>query len=271
LKSLTLTGRFFLIFITKVLVLLNITLAFSASPGDSIKPLTQVNKEFLVVAHIVYNADTIAGIDSATIVTALASTNFLFAPIGVSFKLCKVDYIYNFQFDMIDDTKFTGNRDDLLSQFWVANRINLFYVSSLSGPNGLEGGDADLGGITSSQKVGIVIVKGGAALTHEMGHYFNLSHTFGDPPPVSTELVNGSNCAISGDSICDTPADPYTLGSNYVDGNCSFIYTGKDANGDYYDPDVSNIMSYYGGCRCKFTYQQYERMAKYYLSNPIEW
>lgn len=37
----------------------------------------------------------------------------------------------------------------------------------------------------------------GRTLTHELGHFFNLDHTF--------ESCDGSNCATSGDLICDTP------------------------------------------------------------------
>ena len=38
----------------------------------------------------------------------------------------------------------------------------------------------------------------GRTLTHELGHFFNLNHTF--------DGCDGANCANSGDRICDTPA-----------------------------------------------------------------
>lgn len=38
----------------------------------------------------------------------------------------------------------------------------------------------------------------GRTLTHELGHFFNLNHTF--------DGCDGANCATSGDRICDTPA-----------------------------------------------------------------
>lgn len=38
----------------------------------------------------------------------------------------------------------------------------------------------------------------GRTLTHELGHFFNLAHTF--------DGCDGSNCATSGDRVCDTPA-----------------------------------------------------------------
>jgi hypothetical protein len=37
----------------------------------------------------------------------------------------------------------------------------------------------------------------GRTLTHELGHFFNLAHTF--------QACDGANCANSGDRICDTP------------------------------------------------------------------
>jgi hypothetical protein len=108
-----------------------------------------------------------------------------------------------------------------------------------------------------------------------MGHYFGLSHTF-EP---GGELVDGSNCSTVSDGICDTPADPFVEGDNtadYVNANCKFISMKKDANGQYYDPIVGNIMSYYpNACKCSaglgFTHDQYLKMANTYLSNPGMW
>ena len=38
----------------------------------------------------------------------------------------------------------------------------------------------------------------GRTLTHEIGHFFNLAHTF--------QACDGANCASSGDRVCDTPS-----------------------------------------------------------------
>jgi hypothetical protein len=38
----------------------------------------------------------------------------------------------------------------------------------------------------------------GRTLTHELGHFFNLNHTF--------QGCDGANCATSGDRVCDTPS-----------------------------------------------------------------
>ena len=83
----------------------------------------------------------------------------------------------------------------------------------------------------------------GRTLTHELGHYFNLDHTFAG--------CGTSNCNTSGDRICDTPAQSvedyscpgagtvaacvngeYALSMNYmdyVDDACMYMFTGGQA------------------------------------------
>jgi hypothetical protein len=211
-------------------------------------------------------------VDTVAFKSALAAVNTIFAPIKVSFSLCEVRYIDNYNYDTINDQ----TRKEALIKYQVANRINIFLVSSLAGT---ECGNADLGGILRSKQVGIFLLRGSClnatTLAHELGHYFSLGHTFGNTGSRTTETANGSNCEVAGDGICDTPADPYVIGDNslYINSDCVFINSSlKDSNGDYYDPDVSNIMSYYFPCICnKFTWEQYEKMASYYLENPFIW
>ena len=108
-----------------------------------------------------------------------------------------------------------------------------------------------------------------------MGHFFGLPHTF--ERDNGLELADGSNCETAGDGICDTPADPYEVDepmSKWIDSlECRFIYKGKDANGDYYSPDLANYMSYYGSpCSCsRFTDGQYKAMVDNYNSGKIAW
>ena len=97
-------------------------------------------------------------------------------------------------------------------------------------------------------------------LAHELGHCFSLPHTHGPGVASGTdELVNGSNCEIAGDFICDTPADPNINGR--VDSQCRFTATLYDANGDRYAPPTRNIMSYSRiSCYTHFTPEQSDRM-----------
>ena len=68
-------------------------------------------------------------------------------------------------------------------------------------------------------------------------------HTHGKTNNGTTdELVNGSNCESAGDNVCDTPADPNLNGK--VSRDCLYTGGASDANGDPFDPDPRNIMSY---------------------------
>jgi hypothetical protein len=231
-----------------------------------------IDKTFSIVVHIVVDSLKNPNITEAAILNSLPDLNKNFAPICVSFNICEFRYIQNFAYDRITKNESAG-RDfkEMQQQYNLKNRINIYYVEAITDVSAC--GFASLGGITTFDALGIVIKKScldPKTLSHEMGHYFGLLHTFEGS---GTELANGSNCATAGDQICDTPADPYVDGeppSDYVDGNCRFISMKKDANGQYYDPLVGNIMSYYP-CSCGFTDQQYLKMASVYLSKTGMW
>jgi hypothetical protein len=86
-------------------------------------------------------------------------------------------------------------------------------------------------------------------LSHEVGHVLFLWHTHHgtgentNDPNECPELVNGSNSNICGDYISDTSADPNMV-YNVDLATCIWLGSGVDANGDFYDPDEHNIMSY---------------------------
>ena len=94
-------------------------------------------------------------------------------------------------------------------------------------------------------------------LAHEMGHCLGLYHTH--ETAFGAELVDGSNCNGAGDLLCDTPADPGLSGN--VDDACVYTGTAMDGNGESYNPDVTNTMSYAPfSCRGLFTQDQEDRM-----------
>jgi len=175
------------------------------------------------------------------------------------------------QFYLYDSINFINNsnlytyeiaEDELaLSAFSDENVINVFFVKSINASTTPfaaytylpPGPDA------------IFMTEGSAlynktTLAHEIGHYLGLYHTHGlFNRKLTNELVDGSNCNIAGDMICDTPADPNLLGKMNLD--CE--YTGKltDANGDFFEPDVKNIMSYSLDKCCEhFSAGQFQRM-----------
>ena len=239
-------------------------------------PLPCIDKTFTIVAHIVRDQAGAPNIDEATILSNLNRLNADFSPICVSFEICEFRYIDNYQYDVMDNADW----EEMQTLYHVPRRINMYFVED----TGLDAcGFASLGAIVNLTSGGIVIKKedcvggGAGTLSHEMGHFFGLRHTFDDVG--GEELVDGSNCETAGDGICDTPADPFVeedldILDQYVDveNGCRFIWNAQDTNGEYYSPIVGNVMSYYqNDCSCGFTHGQLSLMANTFLASPNMW
>lgn len=107
-------------------------------------------------------------------------------------------------------------------------------------------------------------------LEHEIGHFFTLMHTHngweqfpyqatedGEKVEILTvesnqtgatvrvELMDGSNCEIAGDNICDTPPD---YGFGQACSCCRMNYVVLDRNCDTIRPMLNNIMAYSERC-----------------------
>lgn len=227
--------------------------------------LPQVHKKFTIVAHVFSDSLGNYGVTETAIREAVDSMNLFFSPIKVSFEVCEYRYHPNFEHDTIN----TDPEQDIIINTYHANqRINFYFVSFLGGT---EAGLA-AGNIGDPLGSGIFIQKGlgvtATVFAHEMGHFCSLAHTFEGN---GTELVNGSNCQTAGDQICDTPADPFVPGDDmslYIE-DCRFINTKVDANGEFYNPDLGNIMSYYTCDSCGFTWGQLNKMAQFILSTAM--
>ncbi|MEL6864030.1 MAG: M43 family zinc metalloprotease [Bacteroidota bacterium] len=230
------------------------------------------------MAHIVRDSFSDPGVTEQEILDNFVILNEAFEPICAAFEVCEFNYINNFQYDTLQGNDWA----EMQVRFNKNNRINMYFVTAVEGDAIC--GFATLGGITNLESGGIVILKGdcvGAGaktLPHEMGHYFNLYHTFeADANGPSTVSEDEPECSNNGDLVCDTPADPFMVGDDVedyvdVDLGCRFISPLTDSNGEAYVPDVGNYMSYYPDrCRCGFTYGQYVRMAEHYLSSIGMW
>lgn len=216
--------------------------------------------------HLVQDYDGDANISEPAVQMRLDSLNAIFDSICISFEVCEIRYIANYQYDNASPSNF----ELMQIAYNEANRINLYFSDESNANQGI----ATQGGINNVMDGGIVTLKSHSAgdLAHLMGHYFGLYNTFQGSQGPNPELADGSNCLVAGDSICDTPADPfYFIGlSQWLDQPLvNFIYEGLDANGDYYNPFVRNIMSNYPR-RCFFTYGQYTRMANFWLNSSQE-
>ncbi|MBC7888880.1 MAG: gliding motility-associated C-terminal domain-containing protein [Ferruginibacter sp.] len=167
---------------------------------------------------------------------------------------------------LIEDAKLKN-----LVQWDPARYINIWYVASMDYEGFADfscgrwsrtavGGYATMppgGGALD----GIVVTGFGNLLTHEMGHYLGLYHTF-----EGRNCVN-NNCTTDGDRVCDTPPDRSIANSfscTSPENSCNTDTLSNYSNGNFTadttDP-ISNFMDYgNNACHNAFTQGQAVRM-----------
>lgn len=213
-----------------------------------------------IKAHVIRKSDGTGGLSEVELNNVIANVNAFYANAYMEFFLCDgINYIdddnyYDFKSSDDEAALTSANNVNGLINIYFTNYIENAAGSSLCGYAYYPGG-AD-----------VILMKNdcainGSTLPHEIGHFFSLLHTHGPSNSIpSAELVDGSNCDVEGDEICDTPADPKLSYTN-VDTNCIYTGTLTDANGDSYVPDTNNIMSYSRKeCRTLFSTEQYARI-----------
>jgi len=256
-----------------------------------------------VTVHLVVNSINNPGVQfsQTDVDTAIDQLNNDFAQVGggLYFEQCgTINYISEQEenINIYPNARLnTSSHLNLWRNNVVDNSINIFFVSELYSVNGKAKGYATYPSDLPDKWVFVDVdyALNGGTLSHEVGHYFNLLHTFAR----GNELVSRTgpgNCGNGiGDDLCDTKADPENLDTDYlVDEsristpeeiwkmvNCSNnenhntrpcrlnnkIQYGcvlTDENGHTYFPDPRNIMSYgHPGCRDVFSLQQIWRMA----------
>lgn len=187
----------------------------------------------------------------------MGDLNNRFLPYGIQFFECNTrDTFVNpvlYNFDITEEPQ--------LAQYEVAGVINVYLMSTVTANGSSLGGYSYLP--PSADRIVLSKASGNVSdnkvFLHEIGHYLGLYHTHGKTNTGTTdELVNGTNCLVAGDDVCDTPADPNVL----YNGGCVYSLGGFDANGHPYNPDMGNHMSYANKlCRNHFSVGQMNRMA----------
>jgi hypothetical protein len=240
------------------------------------KDLPCINKEFNIAIHIVQDENGELGITEQEITDALDVLNKNVEPICASFKICSYDTIENYQYDIMSVADEYG---ELMIKYNKKNRINIYYVSTIAGilpeecsyPGDKRYDDPENQGFILNKS--ICATPEFQAMSHEMGHFFGLLSTWwGVLNGGIDELVDGSNCDVAGDMICDTPADVFPPGglfSVWASPDCVYRYNKVDANGQPYIPDTGNTMSDFVFCRCGFSHGQLSVLANNMLEAEL--
>lgn len=223
-----------------------------------------------VTLHIIRTNSGSSSFNSQLAIDALCAVNTRFQPVGISFYLAGPIRFIN-RSDLTNPVSFAA-ASAILDEFNVARTINIYYTNLANfgtcafaffpgiGP----GGPQNQGGVV----MGTNCAAGdGALLAHELGHYFNLPHTFDETAlnprdwlfaervtRNNNELAPrlSANCANTGDRFCDTPADFLQ-----VRWPCPSSITQTDTNGDLFQPDASLYMGYArDSCMQRFSPQQ---------------
>jgi Domain of unknown function (DUF4384)/Pregnancy-associated plasma protein-A len=220
-------------------------------------------RDFPIQAHVVTKLNGTGGVDMKQVKDAINNLNNYYFNANVRFVLLdEVKYIKNpawYEFD-------TNEEEAMCSANDIKGVINMYFCGAVTMQGTELCGYAYFPNSQSNlmRKDRVIMqntcVDDGCTLPHEIGHFFSLYHTHGKSNFGSTdEFVNGQNCGVAGDEMCDTPADPMVFGK--IDDNCRYTGKEKDKNGQSFNPPTSNMMSYSNNqCLREFTAQQYARI-----------
>ncbi|MBE8725120.1 zinc-dependent metalloprotease [Flavobacterium hungaricum] len=201
-----------------------------------------------VYFHILRTNAGTGGISVNQLDNIINNLNRRFNTHSIHFVNTGYDFINSTAYQNIDNS---GEASSLSQTNAVSNALNYYIVETLwNEPEGTVAGTSI--NIPSTR----LVIRRDAVLSetssHEVGHCFNLKHTFQGTKSGTNgcaEAINGSNCSSCGDSVCDTPADA-DVGPSQG-----------------YNPDMLNIMSYYF-LRNHFTPEQAFRMRVALNTNP---
>lgn len=214
--------------------------------------------------HLVADNSGAGRVSEAIVLGQLCELNEDYASLGIQF------FLKDGTFNYVNNTTVFSNHNGAINTIMTFQRnaraLNIWIVDAIPDEDPNNGQTL---AYYSPVKDWIVARKANvgpndATLSHEVGHFFDLSHPFlgwdaaaydpavhGTPAPamspggVPTELASGANCATAGDGICDTPAD-YNLGLGWS--NCNYTGGARDPNNQLVNPEERLYMGYFLNC-----------------------
>lgn len=267
--------------------------SLEAGSGDELQTLNTRSNPFIipVVFHVIHdncvgnvelsqlqNAIDILNDDFRRLNADTGNTRSIFsdvaADVNIEFRLAKIDPDGNCTDGVVrvnDPARTYGVRNEPKEvSYWPADRyFNIWLVNSIrGGSGGTVLGFAQFPGSGQLRTYGVVqrhdrtgtigtaAGRDGRTLTHEVGHCFNLLHTF--------QSGCGDDCRSSGDRVCDTPPTAEaTYGCNFGQNTCSNDLQGPSPFTQDMPDQVENYMSYdQNGCQNMFTQGQSVRMIR---------
>ncbi len=204
---------------------------------------------------------TNTGFSAEAVYNTIDILNSAFAEVFISFDLVRIDTIHaalkmeDLGDNFYDPYRIFSQKNDLVDTISVfvfsqRNKLcevngNAVFCSKKSGFSYV------LSEETNNIVLNIADLEDDKIIVHEFGHFFGLYHTF-EENAFGKEPIDGTDCANTGDRICDTPADPGNAFEVYVNySKCEMMGNFDAASGLEYKPLINNYMSYYHPCYLK--------------------
>ena len=166
------------------------------------------------------------------------------------------------------------NGNDVYQGEWAGNKyLNVFVCAEIGGAAGYTFNPSNWGGTAMENgiwilhdyvgSIGTSIDFHSRALTHEIGHWLNLSHTWGD----NNNPGDPTSCSID-DHVDDTPVTIGVSSCNLNSNTCNDLNTASGVTSSWTYDVVDNVENYmdYSYCSKMFTAGQKSRMRTALLS-----
>jgi len=247
-----------------------------------------------IALHAVRNTDGTDGISEAQLLDMMCILNDKYQDQEIQYYMTNppVHYINNTGINNAP-----GSFTSELKEARIPNAINVFVTNNIDNQLGAAGYYQSPAGWSGNDFIVIArnFVYAQNVFPHEIGHFFSLLHPFhgwennpwnenewgnpvsanapSDPTifvnPIANEFQNGSNCATSGDRICDTPPD-YLFALHPSQTGCdNWSIPVRDPSNTVVDPQENNIMSYFANCGSHvFTADQKEAIRVDLMNSP---